>query len=188
MAELSLYLTENDEVPIIALAMQLGCKLIPDLGYPTAQHDSLNAVGEYRLYRSRTRLFFLTSERFLRHPLELRRIEKNGDSVFYVADIGGPVIQFLGGGSFEEHGSRFVRPGSIGHHARYLNPANKLMEKPPSELRDTYKELQKLVRKLFRHCKPGKVSFWIGPEAVDAVKNGAKLVGYEKYSVQDLLK
>lgn len=186
MAELTLYPTEYDELPIVDLAFQLGCKLILDLNYPTAEYQSLSTLEEYKRYRASTRLFFLLSEQFFCSPLEMRRIEKDGKTVYYIADSGGPLIHFLGGGLFEEAGSKFIRPSSIGHHSRYENNVSHAMEKPPSQLVETYKALQKLIRRSFRHSKPGKVSFWVGPQAVQAVQNGAKLVGFEKYSAQQL--
>jgi hypothetical protein len=187
MAELSLYLTESDELAIVALAFQLSCILVPDLHYPTPRYDSLKTLENYKQYRLRTRLFYLLSEEFQLCPLEMRKVEKGGKIGYYIGNGGGPRIQFIGGGLFEEAGSKFIRPGSVGYQAKYWNQSNGELERPPAELMDTYKALQKLIRSSFRHSKPGKVSFWLGPEAVQAVQNGAKLVGYEKYSAQRLL-
>lgn len=187
MAELTLYLTENDELPIVALAMEMGCRLIPDLNYPVPQYDSVTTIESYRLYRDRTRLFLLVSDRFYLSPLEMRSIKKDGKTIYYLSQrSGGPTIQFLGGGVFEEHGSKFVRPGDIGYHSTYQSTTSSTIEKPPPELVDTYKGLQKLIRRSFSHSKPAKVSLWVGPEAVDAVKHGAKLVGFEKYTADQL--
>jgi len=36
--------------------------------------------------------------------------------------------------------------------------------------------------------KPWKRVFWLGPEARQAVENGARLVGYEKYTATELFK
>jgi hypothetical protein len=188
MAEISLYLTENDELPIVTLALQLGCNLVPDLHYSTPKYEPVGTVERYKQYRARTRAFYLTSSIFLRCPLELRRIEKENKTVYYIENAGCPSIYFLGGGLFVEADSQFVRPGIISHRAKFWNQSNGEMERPPTELVDTYKALQKLIRSSFRHSKPGKVSFWLGPEAVQAVQNGTKVVGFEKYSAQELLK
>jgi hypothetical protein len=188
VAEFSLYLTENDELPIVTLALQLGCNLVPDLHYSTPNYELVGTVEGYKRFRTRTRAFYLTSAIFLRYPLELRRIEKENKTVYYIENAGCPSIYFLGGGLFVEADSQFIRPGSIGYQAKYRNQSNGEMERPPTELVDTYKALQKLIRSSFRHSKPGKVSFWLGPEAIDAVKGGAQLVGYEKYSAQQLLR
>ena len=186
MAELTLYVTENDELPIVTFALQLGCYLVPDLHYPTPQYESLGTLESYKRSRVCTRAFYLVSGTFLHRRLELRRIEKENKTVYYLENAGCPSIYFLGGGLFEAAGVKLIRPGSIGHQARYWNAEDKEMEKPPSQLVETYKALQKLVRRSFRYSKPSKVSFWVGPEAVQAVQNGAKLVGYEKYSAERL--
>jgi hypothetical protein len=188
MAETSLYLTESDELPLVTLAFQLGCTLVPDLHYSTPKYEALGTAERYKQSRSRTRAFYLISGTFLRRPLELRRIEKENKTVYYIENAGCPSIYVLGGGLFVEADSQFIRPGSIGYQSKYWNQSNGEMERPPTELADTYKALQKLIRSSFRHSKPGKISFWLGPEAVQAVQNGAKLVGYEKYSAQQLLK
>lgn len=187
MAELSLYLTENDELSIVTLALHLGCNLIPDLHYPAPNYERLNTIEGYKESRSRTRAFYVISRAFLRRPLELHRIEKENKTVYYIESTGCPSIYFLGGGLFVEADSQFIRPGSIGYQSKYWYQSNRELEGPPTELVDTYKALQKSIRSSFRHSKPGKVSFWIGPDAVQAVQSGAKLVGYEKYSASQLL-
>jgi hypothetical protein len=187
MAELGLYMTEGDELPIISLALEMGCKVIPDTGYTTPRYESLTNLKDYKRYRTRERGFYFISDRFFRCPIEMRRILKNDKVVYYIGNDGGPRLQLTGGGLFEDGDCEFIRPGGIGHQARYWNTSDQTMEKPPSELVETYKALQKLIRASFRHAKPGKVSFWVGPETVQAVRKGAKLVGYEKYSAQQLL-
>jgi hypothetical protein len=182
MAELTLYITESDELPIVTLALQLGCVLVPDLHYPTPRYDSLRILEDYKRYRLRTRLFYLLSEQFLRCPVEMSKVEKSGKLGYYIGNSGGPTIHFLGGGDFEEAGSKFIRPASIGYRAKFWNEVNKDMEKPPAELVKIYKTLQKLIRSSFLYAKPSKVSFWVGPEAVRMVQCGAKLVGFETFS------
>src|SRR5262249_53101319 len=186
MVEITLYLSESDELPIVTLALQLGCHLVPDLHYPTPKYESLGTVERYKEFRLRTRAFYLVSRTFLHRSLESRRIEKENKTVYYIEDANCPSIYFLGGGLFVEAGSQFIRPGSIGHHAKFWNETSREMERPPAELVGTYKALQKLIRSSFHHAKPGKVSFWLGPEAVRAVQNGAKPVGYEETSAQNL--
>jgi|ERR1700722_1890009 len=187
MAEIGLYLTESDELPLVTLAFQLGCTLVPDLLYSTPRYEHLGTAERYKQSRARTRAFYLISGTFLHRPLELRRIEKENKTVYYIENADCPSIYFLGGGLFVEADSQFIRPASIGYKTKYWNQTNREMERPPTELVVTYKALQKLIRSSFRHAKPGRVSFWLGPEAVQAVQNGAKLVGYEKYSAQQLL-
>jgi hypothetical protein len=186
MAELTLYLTENDELPIVALALELSCHLVPDLPYPTPKYESLGTVERYKEFRPRTRAFYLVSRTFLHRPLELLRIEKEDKTVYYIETSGRPSIYFWGGGLFVKADTRLIRSGCIGHQVKFWNETSREMERPPAELVDTYKALQKLIRGSFRHAKPGKVSFWLGPEAVRAVQNGANPVGYEDISAQDL--
>jgi hypothetical protein len=48
MAEISLYLTESDELPIVTLALQPGCHLVPDLRYTAPKYKSLGTVERYK--------------------------------------------------------------------------------------------------------------------------------------------
>ncbi len=189
MAELDLYLTEEDELEIVAAALDLECELIPDSHYPTAQFDRLSTLKEYERARARTRSFFFLSDRFFQCPLELRPIEKHGKTVYYIfSRSGGPTIQFLGGGLSQEGGSKVIGPGFISYHTTYENTTRHRMEKPPKELVEVYDSLVKSVRKLATRIKPGKRVYWLGPDARKHVEKSAKLVGYEKHSAAELLK
>jgi hypothetical protein len=189
MAELGLYFTEEDELIIVAAALEMDCKIIPDVNYSLAQYDSLGSAEEYKRYRSRARLFFFLSEEFFRCPLEMRKMDKEGKTVYYISQrSGGPTIYFLGAGLFDQADEKFIRPGAIGYHSTFENTFTGRMEKPPVQLVNTYKSLVKAVQKSATRIKPGKRVFWLGPDARKAVENVAKLVGFEKYSAQELLK
>lgn len=187
MAEVGLYLTEKDELIIVAAALAMGCRIIPDVNYPSAEYESLSSGAGYTLNRLQTRLFYFWSRGFSRYPIELCNIEKDGRSVYFIA-AGGPVIHFMGGGVFDEDGSSFIRPGFISHSVRYRNTSNGSMEKPPIKLITAYKSLVKIAQKSATRIKPGKRVFWLGPDARKAVENGTKLVGFEKYSAHEILK
>jgi hypothetical protein len=162
MAELTVYLTESDELPIVALALRLSCVLVPDLHYPTPRYDSLETLEKYKQCRLRTRLFYLLSEEFLRCPLEMRKVEKSGKVGYYIGNSGGPAIHFLGGGAFEEAGSQLIRPASIGYRAKFWNEVSKDMERPPAQLVKIYKTLQRLIGSSFRYAKPSQAKCRFG--------------------------
>jgi len=188
VAELGLYLTENDELPLVTAALQAGCKLIPDLHYPSPRYDSLTALENYKLFRARTRQFFLLSEKYSKCPLEVRRVEKDDKLFYYIGGSGGPTIAFLGGGLFYEDASKFIRPGFISYSSLYENTTKKTLEKPSPELVKIYEALVKSVKKYATRIKPGKRVYWLGPDARKEIENGAKLVGYEKLSAESLLR
>ena len=72
MAELTLYLTERDELPIVTFAQQqLGCKLDLTCTTPRPSTNAWTQLSAYIQYRTRTRVF-LISRAFLHHRLELR--------------------------------------------------------------------------------------------------------------------
>lgn len=95
MAEISLYLTENNELPIVMYALELGCRLVPDLHYSTPNYESLRTVECYKRSRASTRALLPYSRTFLGRPLELRRIEKENKTVYYIENADRPSIYFL---------------------------------------------------------------------------------------------
>ena len=116
-------------------------------------------------------------------------IEKPGGTVYFVRQrVGGPTIDFMGGGLFDESGSRFIRPGYLAYHSTYWNSKKRRMEKAPAELVTTYQALVKAIRKSATRIKPGKRVYWLGDDAKRQLLTGVKLVGYEKYTAEDLLK
>jgi hypothetical protein len=50
MPELSLYQTEKDELQIVEAALREGCKLIPDIDYPTTEYDLLGRLKTIRTF------------------------------------------------------------------------------------------------------------------------------------------
>ena len=163
MADMNLFMTDEDERRAIAFALQNSCFLVPDLDYDSPKYEMITSVVEYDRYRSRTRHFFLLSDRFFRCPLELRTIQKNGKAVCYISQRrGGPSIQFLGGGLFENSGEKFVRPGDLSYYPSYWNTLESRNEKPSLELIETYKSLQEHIKKTSIRKKLGRSVFWLG--------------------------
>jgi hypothetical protein len=106
--------------------------------------------------------------------------------VYYIFPrSGGPSIQFLGGGVFEEAGLSFIRPGSISHYPTYWVGRN--TAKAPTALVKTYNVLVKSVKESSKRIKPGKCVYWLGQGAEQALRQGAKLVGHQKLSTRQLL-
>jgi hypothetical protein len=184
MPEMTLFLTEHDEDMIIEFALSRGCWLVPDVDYPSPRHVPITSIKEYKEYRARTRLFLLMSNEYFRSPVEMRRIRKNDKTVYYVSQrSGGPSIQFLGGGVFEEKAVKFIRPGFLSYYPTFWNTTEQVTERPPASLVATYRLLQTHVKKSALRGKGTFSVFWLGPESTRLVECGAKLVGFEAFSL-----
>ena len=179
MAELDLYLTEDDELPIIASALEMGFEIIPDMPYSSDQYETLNTLDGYRLYRPRTAQFYFLSNLLFRGTLEMRKIEKQGEIRYVI--VSPPLVSFMGGGIFEERGTKFIKQGYVAY-SRFARIS--------PELTNAYKSLTKIAKRTaptrIMHGESKRV-FWLGPQAKQAIEHGAKPVGFEKYSARELL-
>lgn len=187
MAELILYFTEEDEMALVEDALGRGCTLVPDLDYASPKYESFGTLEEYKRYRSRTRQFFILSDARVRSPLEMHRIEKHGKTVYFIYPTnGGPHIQFSSTGLFLKNGVQLIGPGSLGHYPSYKNTSNQMWEKAPAELIAMFKHFRKFLKNWAMRAIVGqsRVAVWLGPGAVKAVQNGAKLVGFESCTIE----
>ena len=184
MPEMKLFMTEKDELELIRFVLGQECWLIPDIDYDSPRHQNISTERQFRDYRKRARLFFIVRDDILKSPLEMRRISKDGRTVFYIGQRrGGPTIDFLTSGTFIEKDQRFIRPGSLGHHPTYWNTLERKMVKPPAKFREVNKHLSRFVRETARHLVVERHSIWLWTEAEKEVRRGAKLVGFEMSSL-----
>lgn len=190
MPDLHLYMTDIDDIQIATSILNRGCTMIPDLHYDSPTYANLTTVAEYRDYRGQTPAFYLVADSFFKSPLELREIQKNGKSFYYIYPrSGGPTMRFLAGGTFKENGSLIIRSGELGYYLTYANTLNSHSETAPRELVAVYKSLAKDIRQNSVSVRLGRRNrvFWLGKDAVRAVRACAKLVGFEKYDVAKLI-
>lgn len=186
MAGIQLYQTEQDETLLVEAALSQGCWLTPDINYETSQVIEIRSIEEFIEIRPTERHFFILHNTFLRMPLCLREIEKNGKKVFYVSPSeGGPFLEFLGGGIFESEppSERRIRPGFLHFNSGYWDHAITRKEPSPPELAEMFKRMSKVIRKNSLKIKPGMSVHWLGHDAKTQLLQGAKLVGYETWSV-----
>ncbi len=189
MAEITLYMTERDEIQFVRFALEQGCWLIPDLYYPSSRYECISSERQFKEFRQRTRLFFIARDDFFKFPFVMRRIRKNGAEVYFIMQRSrGPCIDFLGGGAFLKNGGKFIRPGMIGYYPTYWDiPEPGRDMKAPAELVSLYKKFMKFIKANAIHGKLGKTSFWLMRDAQEEVKNGAKPVGLEEWPTEEIL-
>ena len=184
MAELDVYLSDSEEVDFISHVFSLGLWLVPDRNYQTPEAERLATVSEYLRSRADVRQFFLLSDGYFNCPLSMGPIEKDGQTVYYVFPRdGGPAIDFLRCGAFEQDGTRWLRPGSLHYYPWYVNTTTQQNEAPPKELVGTYRKLSSWIRANATRIKPGVRAYWVGLGAQELVRQGYGLVGLEQFHV-----
>ena len=184
MPELDLYLSWKDIREFVDHVLQEGAVLVPDFDYQSEEYTAIQDSETFERLRRKTSLFFILKDSYFRSPFEIRKITKRGRVVFYIAQrSGGPTIDLLLSGEFREKGQTWIRPGFIGYHPTFWNTKAHRNEKPPDSLVAFYNSLVKQVKKGAKRIKPGVRAHWVGGHAQELVRQGAKLVGYEKKKI-----
>jgi hypothetical protein len=186
MPGLQLYQTEADELVLVRAALEQGCWLVPDLSYDAPVAQRLLTVEEYQHVRTKERHFFILSESFVRAPLSMHKITKAGRDVFYISPSeGGPFLEFLGGGVFvdDSTGEGRIRSGFLEFSRHYWAADLSFRYDSPIELEQIFKKLARVVKANSFRIKPRRSAFWLGNDASAQMAFGARLVGYEQWSV-----
>jgi hypothetical protein len=188
MPDITLYLTEDDEMRFVRFVLQEGAWLVPDSDYEEPSAIRIHSLREYALHRRKLiRKFFIQKEEFVRSSFEFRKIIKNGRPIFYIGQRkGGPNIDFSAGGIFEKEGFKYIRPGECGYYPTYWNTLLSKNQAVPAELRAFYSQVKRFLLQDSSRLLMTKAKIWVLPFARLAMQNGAKLVGFENHTISDL--
>lgn len=174
---------------MVRFILSNGACLIPDLDYSQKQPALLTNESLFLAARLSVRHFFIIRDDYLKMPLEMRRIQKGGRIVYYISQReGGPTVDFLGGGIFTRGTERFIRPGSLSHYPTFFDTQDERFQKMPKEIVTFFAQLVTHLKKSYRRIKPKKVTFWLSPNALNELQGGAKLVGLEDLSAEEILR
>lgn len=182
-------MTGRDEVELVKFVLTEGAGLIPDLDYSRPKPELLSNRSEFASARVLTRHFFIVRDDYFKMPLHLRKIEKQGKLTYYIAQRkGGPTVDFLASGVFTRDGGRFIRPGMVSHYPTFFDDQEGCLRKAPKELIGFYRHITHFLKESYLRVKPKKVTFWLSPDAQSELRQGAKLIGLEDLSAEEILK
>lgn len=120
MPELGFVLSASEETNVLKLVFDQGGWLVPDLNYTIPQYVTIGSYETYLDYRKQTRLFFILHPSYLKSPLDLHSIEKDGRTVYFIMQRnGGPTIDFLSCVEYKEKGKAYISTGSLSHYPTY---------------------------------------------------------------------
>ena len=189
MPELQLFMTGRDEVELVKFVLSEGAGLIPDLDYPRPKLELVSNGSEFVSARALTRHFFIVRDDYFKMPLQLRKIEKQGKLAYYITQRkGGPTVDFLASGIFTRDGGTFIRPGMVSHYPTFFDDQKGCFQKTPKELIGFYRDITHFLKESYVRVKPKKVAFWLSPDAQSELRQGAKLIGLEDLSAEEILK
>lgn len=178
MAEVGIVLSREEEANLVKLALSMKAWLTPDLDYVAPWPIRIKTYDDYKVHRQRARLFFILHDSFFVAPLEMRKIEKGGRSVYFIMQRnGGPTIDFLSTVEYEEHGKTHLGPGFLAYHRTFWNPKSEANEVPSEGLISFFKELTRTVKKASIRTKVGVRTYWIGKATTGLLEKGIKHLG-----------
>jgi hypothetical protein len=177
-SEMSILLGADEEKALLSAWFAAGAWLVPDLNYPGPQVQEINSYEDYGRHRKSTRLFFVQHRSFIREPLEMYDIEKNGQRGYFIRQKnGGPTIEFLSSVEYVDAGLVTIGAGFISHYAQFWSARSKQMQEVPQELVVFFAEMRKSVRAVAKKEKIGLRAYWVGHSVVARVEAGTLRIG-----------
>lgn len=178
--QLDVFLDTDDVSRLVGVLKEHSCYFVPDVdfSYPSIDEWKIENADEFLMCREQkqTNLFFALSENFVRCPLEFRKIEKAGKTVYFIGQkAGGPTLDLFLPRPFTKEGKDCVSSGFIGYHTKYWNTSTEQMETAPDALKSLYNDVSRTLRKSGEVRRGTKRTYIVGPHTSEAAKNGLRL-------------
>jgi len=180
MAQLDIFLDEQDVVELVESLIARSCYFVPDLHYscPSIEEWKIETAEQFLTCRvqKRASLFFALSPEFVRCPLEFLSFEKEGTKRFFINQkSGGPTLDLFLPPRFAENGVPHLSSGFVGYHAKYWNTVTKTMEASPGSLKTLFAEISREMRKRGELKQATRRTYIVGPHTLNAARAGLVL-------------
>ncbi len=169
MAQLDFILNKEEQVEFMQFAISIGCKIIPDMHYNSANYLTIETIDGFLRYFGGGK-FFLINEIYSLFPLEMRWFEKEGERKFYITQrYGGPAIDFYSSSLIESTESR-VGTGFIAFYSSYYTGSTTIAA--PADLKLIYKLFSSFIKGRSKKISLAKRSYWVSNRVIELVQNG----------------
>jgi hypothetical protein len=183
MPQIDFFVEPNDENVLVRLFFQLGFTIVPDICYDEPTLIYVTNLATYEKFRSLAHSFFLWTEECAASPLIMFQVVGTGWNAgkFSIHKRqGGPTLHFVCHPSTMRDGVHIVPAGLVSYYGTYKNTTTSEFEKVPAILRSKYRAIAERIRlgsrKVTFECVEGGIrTYWIMPEALQAVKAGGEL-------------
>ncbi|MEW6536899.1 MAG: hypothetical protein AB1454_14910 [Candidatus Auribacterota bacterium] len=176
MAEFDFILSEEEQLTLIDFFFKTGARIVPDLMYIVPQVDVLNNTEEIVEIINNLKScgpFCLTWDNYQTYPYAISRVDREEGTRYYLEQrYGGPYLKFFECRFLQRADKIRLTTGFIGHYPSYYIDDQFTEVSVPPELKERYKEITKFIRKMTKPAKGSTRKYWIGKEALKAVKSG----------------
>ena len=179
MPEFHFFHNEQDEFEIITYIIdELKLWMVPDDYYDDLE---LAVIEDVELYKSRPYFkegagtFYILGDNYYKTSLVMDRFDEGElkGKYFLIPRNGGPAIDIHFRRVYEEDHKRFVAPAFVSHYPTFWHPEEEVNKKVPEEIKSTYKEIVKFIKKNGYPCEPvTNWRFYAGKHAVEEFMKG----------------
>ena len=148
MAQLDFYLSTEDKIDLMSFIFSEGGYIVPDINYEKPTYNLVKDLEGYSPFVEQNILFFIVHDSYLREPLSVRSISKDGKELFYIPQRNdGPTIDFYSSGRIEKGGEDFIGSGNISHYSTYFSSSQNINVDVPEQLKQFYKKVSSHIKK-----------------------------------------
>jgi hypothetical protein len=188
MAEIDFFATDREKTEYLRPLFDSGFRIIPDLRFEKPVAPKLRGTDELLRYTDRTSQFFIVNDKLLKSSLEYRRVEREGNSFFYIFPrSGGPLLVFFWGKHESRKGGEVFAATTLSYYPWYEDSITHERVKPSPDLIRAYNDVASRIRDTSRRVKPGVRVYWLTPAVEQFVRRGAVLIGLEAFQPNQIL-
>jgi hypothetical protein len=172
MPQIDFILLQSEQDEFIRYLFAQQAVLIPDLHFETKGYLELDSFPAAIEYFHKKYHFYITHKSFLKCPLEMREMVKNGISYYYIMPRnGGPAIDILRSNVSKHLGIYRVGIGFLSYYPTYWDTVTEENRKPPIELINFYKNISNFIKQKTNRIKILKETFLVSKKLLQDVKN-----------------
>ncbi len=189
MSEIDFFATDREKGEFLRPLFDAGFQFLPDLNLAKPVAPRLRGADELLRYTGQVSQFFIVKEELLKSPLEYRRIERAGRTVYFIFPrSGGPLLVLLWGKHVLKEGSpELFGATRLSYYPWYEDTITHERVKPSPELIRAYNDVSHRIRASSRRVKPGVRVYWVTPAVERLVRKGAVLIGLEAFQPDQIL-
>jgi len=151
-----------------------GTELVHDLWYKTRTFNCYSVLNKEARDAIKARpSLYVRADDFSNLPVDMHAVGEGTPEVLYLVqcNFGGPLIQLSVRGEYRSKGQTVIPPSMLSYSGEYMNTISGEWEKPSSELKAAFKDIQRIVKQVMQRCKGQGGFAWVGQNAIRLLKD-----------------
>ncbi|CAM2010608.1 hypothetical protein [Acanthopleuribacter pedis] len=164
MPQCDFFMEEADFKDIASFFLSQRCEIVPSMHYSKPEFKKLTCIHEVIDFRHswECTLFFVIRRDWIKMPLNLIKIEKESEIVYFISQRdGGPSIHIFSPFEFQKSGENLLPHGFIGLHKDYWDYEREILVDIPEQIKAVYKSAIKNARKSSRLIRSRNRKYYV---------------------------